>query len=500
MLGDPGKVESAAPRGALRPAMVDRWREFLSGDASRKVAAFDAWHRVKDIPAEQWPDVAMEKLRLYQTEGSDADLVTVLLEPSPPADLAQFAERLGQYLETAYNGSTHEEARQALSEGRRAAADWVRGINSPTQIEKDEVHRFWAQPERNKHRELEKKVTELQVNSPHAPPRAMVVRDDARPKSPRIFLRGNPGRPGDPVPRRFLEALQPVVGGEPFSATRSGRLELANAITHPDNPLTARVIVNRVWRHHFGQGLVATPSDFGVNGERPSHPELLDYLARWFMDHGWSIKQLHRTIMLSSTYLQASQTNAKAAQIDEGNRLLWRQNRRRLEFEPLRDAMLVASDKLDRTVGGKPVDLEKRPYSTRRSVYGFLDREDLGQMFSTFDFPNPDASVGRRAETSVPQQPLFLMNHPFVVEQARSIASSRQVTVAAETDEQVIAIYRTILSRDPSGEEQTMAIEFLEQEQTAQQQQSNDTQLGQFSPLARLAQVLLISNEFMFVD
>ncbi|MEX0866605.1 MAG: DUF1553 domain-containing protein, partial [Pirellulales bacterium] len=285
------------------------------------------------------------------------------------------------------------------------------------------------------------------------------------------------------------------LAGERQRAHRSGRLELAEAITHPDNPLTARVIVNRVWMHHFGHGLVATPDDFGFNGTPPTHPELLDHLARWLIDNGWSIKQLHRKIMLSAAYQRSSQSNEQAAQIDEANRLLWRQNRRRLEFEPLRDAMLLAGGTLDRTIGGKPVDLEARPYSARRSVYGFLDREDLGKLFSTFDLPNPDASVGKRAETTVPQQPLYLLNNPFVLTQAKAVTARKEVREAVNRSDKVAAIYRAVLARDPTDDEQSAAVAYVDQEYEAW-----DKDESRFPPLARLAHVLLVSNEFAFVD
>ena len=177
------------------------------------------------------------------------------------------------------------------------------------------------------------------------PPRAMALQDNSTPTNPHVFLRGNPGNRGPEVPRQFLA----ILAGEnrkPFQKG-SGRLELAQAIASPENPLTARVFVNRVWLQHFGSAIVRTPSDFGLRSESPSHPELLDYLASRFMESGWSIKSLHRLIMLSSVYQQASDDNPQFAQIDPNNQLLWRMNRRRLEFEAMRDTLLAVSGQID---------------------------------------------------------------------------------------------------------------------------------------------------------
>lgn len=200
----------------------------------------------------------------------------------------------------------------------------------------------------------------------------MALVDKPVPVTPHVFLRGNPDRPGDEVPRRFVAVLS---GGnpQPFQ-TGSGRLELARAIANRNNPLTPRVMVNRVWAHHFGAGLVRTPSDFGVKGERPTHPELLDWLASRFIEEDWSVKKLHRTIMLSAVYQQASDGEPRAMQEDPENRLLTRMNRCRLDYEALRDSLLFVSGQLDETLHGPPVDITAPGSSKRRTVYAFIDR------------------------------------------------------------------------------------------------------------------------------
>lgn len=183
------------------------------------------------------------------------------------------------------------------------------------------------------------------------------------------------------------------------------------------NPLTARVIVNRVWMHHFGAGIVRTPSDFGIRGTPPSHPELLDYLASHFMQEGWSLKTLHRQILLSAVYQQASVLRPDQQEKDPENKLLWRKNPLRLEFEPMRDSWLAVAGDLDFKLGGHGFDIQQSVGQGRRSVYAFIDRQDLPQLFRTFDFASPDVSVAQRPQTTIPQQALFALNSPFLVAQ-----------------------------------------------------------------------------------
>ena len=185
-----------------------------------------------------------------------------------------------------------------------------------------------------------------------------------------------------------------MLGGDQASFQQgSGRLELAHAIASADNPLTARVMVNRIWQHHFGRGLVASSSNFGVLGERPSHPELLDWLAHRFMASGWSIKAMHRTIMLSATYQQSSRFDSSGINQDPGNALLWRMSRRRLDVEAWRDAMLAVADRLDPAIGGPSVSLDA-PSNRRRTLYAAISRHDLAWMLRLFDFPDPNITSG----------------------------------------------------------------------------------------------------------
>ena len=246
-----------------------------------------------------------------------------------------------------------------------------------------------------------------------APPRYPVIHtlaDASHPTDMPVLVRGNPDTPGVKVPRRFLA----VLGGQRYPFQHgSGRLELAHAIASAENPLTARVMVNRIWQHHFGRGLVATSSNFGTLGERPTHPELLDWLAHRFIASGWSLKPLHREIMLSAVYQQSSRDDSTGFAKDPGNALLWRMNRRRLDIEAWRDALLATAGRLDSKLGGPSASLDA-PGNQRRTVYAAVSRHDLAWMLRLFDFPDPNITSDRRVETTIPLQQLFVLNSEFM--------------------------------------------------------------------------------------
>jgi len=304
-------------------------------------------------------------------------------------------------------------------------------------------------------------LDKLRGSAPPTPEFAMAM-VDFNPHDGVVFKRGNPGNQGEKAPRRFLAALlKPGEAREEWKGT-SGRLELAKSIASPTNPLTARVFVNRVWHHHFGAGLVRTPSDFGRQGEKPTHPELLDYLAATFVENGWSIKKLHRMLVTSATYRQKSETTKATMNADPDNRWLARFNRRRLDLEQTRDSLFLASGELDlKQVGGRSVDLWSKPFTQRRAVYGFIERQNLPGIFRTFDFASPDSTNARRFQTTVPQQALFLMNSPLTVEQAKRVINRAEIAQAKEPTEQVRQLYRRLLSRSPEPDELAAALEYL---------------------------------------
>ena len=304
----------------------------------------------------------------------------------------------------------------------------------------------------------------LEISHPGAPAHAMIVKDKASPVNSPVFIRGQQESKGAIVPRGFLEILSPGHKSVEFSKG-SGRLELAQCIASKENPLTARAIVNRVWMHHFGEGFVRTPDDLGTMSEKPSHPELIDYLANWFMnDGGWSLKRLHKFIVMSRVFQESSHTRPEYEVIDPANRLLWRANVRRLDFEATRDSLLVYSGDLDRTVGGKPINLTDEPYSYRRSVYGYIDRGNLPELMAHFDFSDPDMPNSKRSTTIVPQQALFLMNSPMIVDVARKVLARPEVARQNGGLFKVAALYRIIFQRSPKPQETQQALRFVEAE------------------------------------
>ncbi len=319
------------------------------------------------------------------------------------------------------------------------------------------IRRLLPRNVQNREEGIRAKMAKLEMEHPGAPPRAPVIHDKSNPEDSPIFVRGEPGNRGKVVPRQFLEILAGP-SRKPFQQG-SGRLELAQSIASKENPITARVMVNRIWLHHFGEGLVNTPDDFGTMAEKPTHPELLDWLARQFMDNGWSVKKLHKVIMLSNTYQQSSEDNPRHAQVDPNNRLLWRANIRRLDFEPLRDAILSIGGSLDLAMGGKPVDLSKD--SKRRSIYGYIDRANVPEVMNHFDFATPDMATGKRYQTTVPQQALFLMNSPLVVEQARRAVSRPEFQRLSTNQDKIAYLYGLIYQRPPTDLEIKLASEFV---------------------------------------
>ncbi len=325
-------------------------------------------------------------------------------------------------------------------------------------------------------------LNELKMTSVGGEVRAMVLQDLPKAVNSPIFPRGNPPKSGDNVrvvPRRFLEVLSPGGAPKPFE-DGSGRLELARAIASKDNPMTARVMVNRMWMYHFGEGLVRTPDDLGNQAGLPSHPELLDFLASWFMeDYGetkpaWSMKALHKAIMLSNTYQQSSRTIHlnRQKEMDPSNSLLWRANVRRLDFEAFRDSLLSMSGSLDPKMYGSPVNLVHEPYSFRRSVYGYVDRGNVPDLLAQFDMATPQEPNTKRTTTIVPQQALFLMNSPFTIGVVQKIAKRPELAEAVARDMRagILTVFQIVLQRSPTKEESEMAYNFIAREARMQKE------------------------------
>jgi Protein of unknown function (DUF1553)/Protein of unknown function (DUF1549) len=332
---------------------------------------------------------------------------------------------------------------------------------------------------------------------------------EGTPHNVRIHKRGEPTRPGGEVPRRFLE----ILGGDklPAEPNGSGRLALAHWLTRPENPLTARVIVNRIWQHHFGIGLVATENDFGTRGRPPTHPELLDFLAHYFQTHGWSVKAMHRLIVLSATYQLSADADRELVSADPANELHGRFNRLRLDAESIRDSMLFLSGNLDRSVGGShPFPATGTPFTQhapftavyetrRRSVYLMTQRIRRHPYLALFDGADPNASTARRRLTTVPTQALFLMNDPFVHEQAAGFAV-RLLRLAGDESSRIKRAFEMALARPPSGQESQLAIAFLRGYERELRSAGVPLENQTAKSWAALARTLLCRNEFLFVD
>ena len=311
-----------------------------------------------------------------------------------------------------------------------------------------------------------------------------IVRD-TKPKDLHVFLRGNTETKGDLVKRRFLKVL---AQNEPKSFTQgSGRLELAEAIADPNNPLTARVIVNRVWSIFFGRGLVATPSNFGQLGSLPSHSELLDDLAVRFMENNWSIKWLVRELVLSSTYQQSSQIISQNELIDPANIYLWRMNRRRLSVEQWRDSILAASNNLDRR-GGESLELTDAK-NVRRTVYGRVSRKKLSDILIQFDYPDANVHSAKRSDTTTAIQKLFIINSSFMVEQAKGLAKRITGDSSATDLTHIQSTYALLYNRQPTREETDLGLAFLRLPAE-----------GKLTRWEQYSHALLAANEMMFVD
>ncbi|MEO6436556.1 MAG: DUF1553 domain-containing protein, partial [Tepidisphaeraceae bacterium] len=453
------KFETLDNGKGLFPVIVQRWQAFLKQSAASNDPVFAAWRRFAAIPADQFAAKAEAVTRDVQRAALENPLVIRFVAQTPPKTLQEVAQHYGKLLAT-FDGATAaaDPAIEALRQALRAAG-------SPTDVVLAEADNIFSVADGSRRRQLQQLIDELAATHPGTPPRAMAMVDVENPAAPRIFKRGNPAAPGDEVPRRF-PAILSGDDRKPFTSG-SGRLELAKAIASKDNPLTARVMVNRLWQYHFGAGLVRTPGDFGTRGELPTHPELLDFLARRFVEtDAWSMKKLHKRMMMSSAYQQASlDNNSDARAKDPENRLLWRTNPHRLDFESMRDSLLVASGQIDRTVGGRAIDVLAQPFVPRRSIYAYIDRQNLPGMFRTFDFASPDATSSQRFTTSVPQQALFMMNSPFVTQQAKQVAARAEIAAESDSGKRVTQMYRTVLGRMPKPPEVELGVNYIQTEQ-----------------------------------
>lgn len=365
-----------------------------------------------------------------------------------------------------------------------------------------ELDAFPKEPDDEQQKEKERVSSELEeLKARHAALAVVMSVEEAEPHDVPVHIRGSHlNLASEPVPRGFLTVFEDQVESPEISPAVSGRYELARWLTDPEHPLTARVMVNRIWQHHFGEGLVRTPSDFGFRGSPPTHPELLDWLSLRFIEDGWSIKQMHRRIIGSRAYQMASD-DGPAAEVDPENRLLWRQNRVRLDAEPIRDALLAVTRELDLSLGGSLEDTPRdslyartteAPFGThRRAIHLPIVRNRVHEMLSVFDYIDAGVHLEQRPTTTVAHQALFIMNNPWVMERGEALAE--QMLKIDDPGKRLEDVYLRLYARPPRPDEREAAEGYLE---TFGQRYDG----GDDAAWRSLIRVLLSLNEFLYVD
>lgn len=448
----------------LRPQITKRWRQLIARRAFPDDPVFGPWHDLMREPTLQ-PDE-------WKARGVDQRIIDGLVA-AKPGNKTEIAKAYGSIIRDAWKSGVGEQDPLA---GLLVSRD------GPIWFPPRDVKFYLSRQPGDAFRGLLGQLDAIAVKHKDAAPRALVMQDAEVLCDPVIFQRGDPSARGTPVPRRFLEILSPPE--RPAFTHGGGRLDLANAIASPKNPLTARVWVNRVWMHHFGEPLVENPSDFGLQAKPPVQLDVLDYLASYFIEHGWRTKPLHELILTSRAYQRASlvpvsEQFATQQRTDASNALLWRANRRRLDLEQMRDTLLSISGELDATMFGRPTVITDEA-NLRRTIYSFVERQNIPAMVQTFDFANADTSTPRRNMTTVPQQALFALNSPFMLARADAFAK-RASTV--EPPQRVSRLFSLVFGRVATTQEQEDCDRFLAA-----------------GSIEQLAQVFLMSNELMFVD
>jgi mono/diheme cytochrome c family protein len=461
-------VAEAAKAEKLTEATLDRWVRYLTDKASETRPSLADWRQ------------ALAGLDAGKDLSDNADALAVV-EAAARAYQDDLQAVLRERDERAQRKETLEKDKAA----------WLKELFSPQQgvfrVDPKQVEKQLSATAKAPLKELRAELDGLKKTVANVPIVHTLSEGDAA--DMHVFIRGDRFREGEVAPRRFLRVL---AGDDPPRFTEgSGRLDLARAIASKDNPLTARVMVNRIWQHHFGRGLIATASNFGKLGQRPTHPELLDHLATKLVASGWSVKAMHREVLLSATYQLSCDTDERAVQVDPGNELLWHMKRQRLDVEAWRDALLAVSGTLDDTLGGPSQDLTA-PANHRRTLYGAVSRHNLNNLLRLFDFPDPNITSESRPITTVALQQLFVLNSDFMVEQARALAKRLET---ADTDDagRIRKACPLLYGRPATEREVRLGLEFL----SAPEEETPRPALSRWE---QYAQVLLGANEFLYVD
>ena len=506
----------------IREDVLERWQVHLAQsthDDSGFLGPWMAFSRLASEHPDQFPERAAQLVQeLRAGDGNKDSAWESILSGLPPSDLQDVASRYQAVVSTV--GMLHEKSERAADSDQDPepledeALESIRVLlfgPSGLYRVRPQQHDAFDEDDRKRIATLESKREEIVDSGPLEFDMTIAV-EDGQVRDLPVHVRGShTNLEAESVPRGSISVIDHLVSPIEAPDDASGRLELAGWMTDTANPLTARVMVNRIWQGHFGRGIVETSSNFGINGLRPSHPDLLDYLAHRFMEEGWSIKQMHRLIMNSSTYRMSSSHDEESMRLDPENRLIWRANRRRLEAEPIRDTILSVGGNLDLEIGGSLLrtgnfqyvtndqsNSNERYESTRRAAYLPVIRNDMYSLFSTFDYTDPSVSIDRRPSTTVTQQALFMMNSPIIHQQAASFARNILESIpSGDHQGQVEHAYEIALSRPPTEEEVRRAIDFMEKVRSMSVEQ--DAEVGD-SALASFCQVLMASSEFIHVN
>jgi hypothetical protein len=479
-----GDAAALAKQQALDPEVLERWAKYLKPTRERRVHL------------EPWYDAAGGELAGVAQRYQEEYLSVAAYRQKAQDEWKAKAE------EAKSRGEKPPPAPKFMPGDNRFYTE-VTAAKGPLALPEKEPEKVFTEEARAKWNALKAELKAIEAAAPPEPPFACSVAE-GEPVEQHVFLRGNPDSRGETVPKAFPVIL--AGENQPPIKEGSGRLQLAEWLASPDNPLPARVTVNRIWQGHFGEGIVRTANNFGIVGERPSHPELLDWLAREFISQGWSIKRMHRLIMLSSAYRMSSEITPEKADKDADNRLLSRFAMRRMTVEEIRDSLLQLDGSLDVTMGGTlqsgvGTDNEfsdgrksLHPDNTkRRTVYLPLRRSNLATLFTLFDFGDGTTSNEMRSQTNVAPQALFMMNSSFVAERSKSLAGMLLKAEATEEGRVSRAWYK-VLGREPSLDEAKMSLQYLRQFPAGTT--DADARLLAWSSLCRS---LIASNDFIYI-
>ena len=539
------EIETIARREDIDPPLLQRWSEALSGDS-----IFVAWREYAAIDPERWdeqaPLITRDLQQRFAEDSSEADgedgisgatpreipFVRSMVAGPSPRNLASVADRW-QATTSLVLDSWNRHRTTAAEEEAKQLPDPAQEIYRVALLGDQGVLRagaevvpYYPQEIRDRLITLERTRNELDSTRPPTIVKGIVV-DESEPRDLPVFIRGDHTNQRDePVPRGFLTVLSGTVDELRIPADGSGRIELAAWITDPEHPLTARTLTNRMWGWHFGRGIVGTPSNFGLRGARPTHPELLDWMARRFVSDGWSIKNMHRLIMNSAVYRLSGEVDSSSMERDPANQLWWRREPRRLEAEPIRDSIFAVGGNLDLEIGGSLLRSSNFGYVTndqsnsnerydsfRRAIYMPVIRNDMYSLFSTFDYTDPSISLESRPSTVVAQQSLFMMNSPLVASQAESLSRRLLADDSMNDAERISHAYEICFARPAEGTEIERALAFIDRvegevdsgltvswpPEDGMDDSESEVIDARHNAWRSLCKVLIASNEFIYV-